>query len=216
MPEPPYLQVPGDDIDNIDHPQHTTRKTPWLPLKAACVVFASFTVGCLVTYPIAAYTALSGAQHAPGNNLKVPSFPQFAPESDANHNRGFPTQAGLDGAPSEENQRVWDALVPIGRGFVNVSSPETYGLLRGIPSESGVDRYSMAMYHQLHCLGVLRAQFWKLVDMSEPGWTDAARLEAVRHIVRSRHAQHCIAYLVQGVQCSADLTVEWADIGGKG
>ncbi|KAK8074280.1 hypothetical protein PG994_005179 [Apiospora phragmitis] len=195
MPESSYLQVPGDDINTIDYTKHTIQEPPWLPL-------ISFAAGCLVTYLIATYASVSGAAHASGN-LEEP-FPQFAPEI-------FQAKPALMEAPSEENQRFWDALVPIGRGFVNVSSPEVYRLLRGIPTESGVDRYSVAMYHQLHCLGLVRAHFWKLIaDMSEPSWTDAVREEAVQHMLRDRHPQHCFAYLVQSILCSADLTIEWA------
>lgn len=54
--------------------------------------------------------------------------------------------------PNDVNQRFWDALTPTGHGFVNVSHPEAYGLLPGIPTHSGVERYSVAMFHQLHCL----------------------------------------------------------------
>ncbi|KAK8040013.1 Protein of unknown function DUF3328 [Apiospora rasikravindrae] len=119
-------------------------------------------------------------------------------------------------APNEENQRVWDALLPIGRGFVNVSSPETYGLLAGVSTESGVDRYAVSMYHQLHCLALLRDHYWTLIDLlAEPGKTDADRQEAKSHILKSRHEQHCFAYLAEGIQCSADLTIEWAMSDGK-
>ena len=64
----------------------------------------------------------------------------------------FSKQPALMGAPNDANQRFWDALMPTGHGFVNVSDPESYGLLPGITSSSGVDRYSVAMFHQLHCL----------------------------------------------------------------
>lgn len=54
--------------------------------------------------------------------------------------------------PNDESQRSWDALIPIGRGFVNISDAEAYSLMPGISTISGVDRYSVAMFHQLHCL----------------------------------------------------------------
>ena len=54
--------------------------------------------------------------------------------------------------PNTGNQKYWDSMVPIGHGFVNISNPEKYHLLPGIPTSSGVDRYSVAMFHQLHCL----------------------------------------------------------------
>lgn len=54
--------------------------------------------------------------------------------------------------PNDESQNSWDALIPIGRGFVNISDAKAYGLMPGISTASGVDRYSVAMFHQLHCL----------------------------------------------------------------
>lgn len=39
-----------------------------------------------------------------------------------------------------------------GHGFVLVEFPEKHGLQPGIPTELGIDRYSISMFHQLHCL----------------------------------------------------------------
>jgi hypothetical protein len=64
----------------------------------------------------------------------------------------FSRNKALMDKPNARNEILWDSLVPIGHGFVNISNPEAYGLLPGIPTDSGVDRYSVAMYHQLHCL----------------------------------------------------------------
>ena len=64
----------------------------------------------------------------------------------------FSKQPALMDPPNDENQRFWDDLMPTGHGFVNVSDPESYGLRPGIMTSSGVDRYSVAMFHQLHCL----------------------------------------------------------------
>lgn len=55
-------------------------------------------------------------------------------------------------APNAENQKFWDSLVPPGHGFVNISDPRKYNLLPGIQTASGIERFSVAMFHQLHCL----------------------------------------------------------------
>ena len=70
----------------------------------------------------------------------------------------FSKNAVLENPPSNASQRFWDALWPIGDGFVNVSHPESYGLLPGVPTDSGTDIYSVAMFHQLHCI-VRTAEF---------------------------------------------------------
>lgn len=132
--------------------------------------------------------------------------------------------------PNETNQQFWDALMPVGHGFVNVSNPESYGLLPGIPTESGVDRYSVAMYHQLHCLvshklakrfmpgradgqqGILRSQYWRLIDGMLADSTSEARQEEARKQLRDHHSQHCFAYIAESIMCAGDLSIEWAKV----
>ena len=142
----------------------------------------------------------------------------------------FSKKAALMDPPSDTNQRYWDALTPSGHGFVNVSHPEAYGLLPGIPTISGVDRYSVAMFHQLHCLvicftgrfhvrnraneqqGLLRHSYWRLIDGMSETWTDAMRQEEVRKQLGDRHTQHCFAYIAESIMCAGDLTIEWAKV----
>jgi hypothetical protein len=59
---------------------------------------------------------------------------------------------GLYGPPSPETNSYWDSLVPPGKGFVQIPNPEDYDLKPGIMTQTGVERYSVAMYHELHCL----------------------------------------------------------------
>ena len=142
----------------------------------------------------------------------------------------FYKNAALMNPPNDANQRFWDALTPIGNGFVNISHPEAYGLLPGIPTASGVDRYSVAMFHQLHCLvsrrtrryrtrneadrqqGLLRRNYWRLIDGMSATWTDAARQEEVGRLLQDRHSQHCFAYIAESIICAGDLTIEWARV----
>jgi hypothetical protein len=57
--------------------------------------------------------------------------------------------------------------------------------------------------------------YWGLVSFIENGLLEDAR-KAVKEQLHNEHALHCFAYLVQGVQCSADLSVEWASVGKDG
>ncbi|KAI0115753.1 hypothetical protein GGR51DRAFT_361467 [Nemania sp. FL0031] len=118
--------------------------------------------------------------------------------------------------PSVENQLLWDSLVPIGRGFVNISNPQDYGLLPGIPTDEGIDRFSVAMYHQLHCLDALRHQYWRLIKAMSTPMSDDVRQETVRKMLRDNHAQHCFAYIAESIMCSGDLTIEWAKVESDG
>ncbi|TIA36905.1 hypothetical protein D6C78_05089 [Aureobasidium pullulans] len=114
--------------------------------------------------------------------------------------------------PDEINQNAWDALTPIGHGFVNISDPEVYGLPPGITTMSGVDRYSVAMYHQLHCLGLIRNQYWRLIEILSTDSTAAIGKEEVHKQLHQHHPQHCFAYIAESIMCSGDLTIEWAKV----
>lgn len=86
----------------------------------------------------------------------------------------FPIQ-GSDAA--EE----WDTTIPQGSGFFRLG-PENRP-------------FSMSIFHQLHCLRLLRT----FLGDPENIWTDG-------------HMQHCLNYLRQMILCNPDLTLEPADI----
>lgn len=110
--------------------------------------------------------------------------------------------------PNNESKKSWDAPIPIGRGFVNISDAEVYGLMPGISTASGVDRYAVAMFHQ-HCLvshsldlqkgradrqSALRDKYSLLMDAMSEDWTDAARQEERDSRLRW-HAQPALLYV---------------------
>ena len=87
-----------------------------------------------------------------------------------------------------------------------VENAAEYGLEPGIETEYG-EIYSVALYHQMHCLGLVRRNFWRLVDgilNNRPGVADEARAE-----VQDSHTGHCFDYFRQSFECSADMTLEW-------
>lgn len=65
--------------------------------------------------------------------------------------------------------------------------------------------YMLSMYHQLHCLGVLREHYWRLLDGALDN--DASVIEEADN--KRHHTGHCFDYLRQSVECSADMTLEW-------
>ncbi|KAF2717512.1 hypothetical protein K431DRAFT_199207, partial [Polychaeton citri CBS 116435] len=99
-----------------------------------------------------------------------------------------------------ESDKAWEDLIPVGYGFVNISDPGTYNLPPGVPVDSGPDRYSVAMFHQLHCLVASLPHV----------------LPEVEKEIRNHHSQHCLEYLAQSISCSADLTIEWARVDKNG
>lgn len=175
---PNYQSLPTARNDRFDDIEATLREctkmtTPprWSisnthrHLTSSLIFFLGFFAGSLGTFLTFSSTGCS-------RSLQASNIPQFAPESElieilylftwtivTNNCWKVPLKTvvfsrneKLMGKPNTETDLYWDSLVPIGHGFVNISNPETYNLLPGIPTHSGVDRYSVAMYHQLHCL----------------------------------------------------------------
>lgn len=100
---------------------------------------------------------------------------------------------------------------PSGYVLLDEKIREMYHLQPGIPHESGSQVFGTSMYHQLHCLTMIRATYWNLMDAVE----DPLNLEG-KTFPRSSHIDHCFDYLRQSVQCAADLTLEPADMSEPG
>ncbi|KAI1121114.1 hypothetical protein F5Y10DRAFT_288927 [Nemania abortiva] len=217
--EPKYQPLTGAESDHssIDDTAHeavemsSPQKASWTIIRRL-IFLAGAVAGGLITYLSLSFVDYSSSSHSPADASHVP---QFAPEMPTVTTTFYKKQVLMD-EPNAENQLVWDSLVPIGRGFVNISNPQDFGLLPGIPTEEGVDRYSVAMYHQLHCLDALRHQYWRLIRAMSTPMSDDVRQETVHKMLRDNHAQHCFAYIAESIMCSGDLTIEWAKVEGDG
>ena len=94
-----------------------------------------------------------------------------------------------------------------GRGFVYISDASTHGLQPGEQLESGGEAFSVAVFHQLHCLGMLRTNYWTLLDKIVDKDSEVEAWATVhRH---NHHANHCFDYLRQSLQCAGDTALEW-------
>jgi len=101
----------------------------------------------------------------------------------------------------------WLISKPQGRhGDIFVKTPEKYGLPPGI--EKGSSEYQgfpLSVFHQLHCLKMLRMHYAALLTMGQE-MTDKV----------SDHPDHCFDYLRQAIMCSADMTLEKARVDPDG
>ncbi|KAI0016086.1 hypothetical protein F4780DRAFT_713451 [Xylariomycetidae sp. FL0641] len=97
------------------------------------------------------------------------------------------------GSPSPSSNAAWESLIPEGRGFVQ---------LHGDASGSE-GRYCVSVFHQLHCLDMLRRGYY-----AAAGSTGAADTEQHSHTTQSAHMQHCFDYIRQALMCAADPTLE--------
>ncbi|KAF2197593.1 hypothetical protein GQ43DRAFT_199641 [Delitschia confertaspora ATCC 74209] len=118
---------------------------------------------------------------------------------------------------SPDGDAAWDSLMPEGRGFVLVENPEKYGYHGGVPTEKGVDRFSVSVFHQLHCLGMIRASYYKRNSTTQPiGHLEGDVPPEILDEVHNHHIAHCFDYLRQALMCSADTTIEWAKVQSTG
>ncbi|KAJ9227410.1 hypothetical protein DTO271D3_1420 [Paecilomyces variotii] len=84
---------------------------------------------------------------------------------------------------------IWDSLVPNGLGYFK---DESLAPQVSIPT----------VFHQLHCLYVIRRAYYSQSDDVQP--FDLGKN-------RAAHLSHCFDYLQQSITCAADTTIEPAE-----
>jgi hypothetical protein len=103
----------------------------------------------------------------------------------------------------------------VGSGFVVVDGWEEFSDSLPPPMELGDDKiFSVAVFHQLHCLHYMLKEFNKLLDPSksehehheesEPGHDHSgeSQEEALKHV------GHCFDYLRNSLMCCGDVAFE--------
>ncbi|KAI1294308.1 hypothetical protein F5Y03DRAFT_373352 [Xylaria venustula] len=142
--------------------------------------FISFLlISLLTTLPIGLLSFKLGAstQEARGKQLDW-----FSPPGDVD--AVFRYQKKFTMHPDNETNALWDSVFPRGRGFIQhpVISP---------------DVHCLAVFHQLHCIDIIRNGYWAAMDGIEPS-----------HHAEPAHLRHCFDYLRQSAMCSADTNLE--------
>ncbi|GIZ43943.1 hypothetical protein CKM354_000715200 [Cercospora kikuchii] len=125
---------------------------------------------------------------------------------------------------NDEVNRNWDRLVA-GHDAVWIENPERWGLPPGqvapyehpnTPDPKPHDFYVISTLHSLHCLNMIRFQFFSDKyghvedgDFKDPDYT-------MKHW--DVHIEHCFEYMRQSISCGGDLILEGSsavDIDGK-
>jgi len=85
--------------------------------------------------------------------------------------------------------------------------------------------YEVTMYHQLHCLGMVRKMVWdvvlghidtkELVGSSKPNMTSDTNYASTVDS-RLQHVDHCLDFVRQGLQCAGNIGLEPAVLDGNG
>ncbi|PVH96853.1 hypothetical protein DM02DRAFT_658853 [Periconia macrospinosa] len=109
----------------------------------------------------------------------------------------FVANETFTGPPSQDSNAAWENLIPPGRGFVRIVNEDS--------GEEG--QYCVSVFHQLHCLDMLRRGYYAATARPPP---------RPSHALPSAHMQHCFDYIRQALICAADQTLEERDnsVGG--
>lgn len=86
----------------------------------------------------------------------------------------------------------------VGRGNVLVENPRQFDLRPGVPDKDPkFEHYGVSVFHQVHCLAMLRHALHSLQEGIESHRTVPA------------HLDHCLDYIRESLMCSGDTTLEW-------
>ncbi|KIH89330.1 hypothetical protein SPBR_07610 [Sporothrix brasiliensis 5110] len=142
----------------------------------------------------------------------------------------FQPDASFDVDPfgPDEIDSPWYALAPPGKGHIAIADPAAWALAGGFPlsgddlattttttttttSPPPAEEYTVALYHQLHCLAALKSKMVRL----QAWYANASDNEYLRFAlgedqVADRHMDHCFDYLRQTLLCHGDTTLEGA------
>ncbi|KAL4954953.1 hypothetical protein BDW69DRAFT_183017 [Aspergillus filifer] len=111
------------------------------------------------------------------------------------HDSPFSKEPPQGPGAGNTSEPIWDALIPNGLGyFRHQPSTDVSG-----NSRSSSNIVIPTIFHQLHCLYLLRRAYYSDSDQEE-------RFDFNRN--RTVHVAHCFAYLAQTMVCSADSTLE--------
>ncbi|KAI1368171.1 hypothetical protein F5Y08DRAFT_335944 [Xylaria arbuscula] len=102
----------------------------------------------------------------------------------------------FQGEPSEANDKLWTGLYDF--GITRISTEEARPMVnKTLPVADSQGGYiiQLAVFHQLHCLNMLRKGIYHGVDMSN---TDD--LKGIEHL------DHCIDMLRQSIMCHSDIS----------
>lgn len=118
----------------------------------------------------------------------------------------------------EESNKAWKCL-PNGNGLVQLPL-DSKKLPRGLPSGEDGERelYGISWTHQLFCLGIVRDEFYALLEGGERNATERILDRDERgdeEGYRMGVVEECFDYLRQKIFCVADMTVEGVVEGGR-
>ncbi|KAK3291464.1 uncharacterized protein B0H64DRAFT_246203 [Chaetomium fimeti] len=105
----------------------------------------------------------------------------------------------------------WVSFMPIGNGFMSVPHDDKHILPPPMVDQSG-EFYSIAVFHQLHCLHSIMKMWNQVNDDLERAKRgqlhDRDGAGEAHHPDLKRHIDHCFRYLRQSLVCCGDTALE--------
>ncbi|OTA02627.1 hypothetical protein A9Z42_0029980 [Trichoderma parareesei] len=111
--------------------------------------------------------------------------------------KAFMPERIYDDPRTENGHAAWMNLFPKGKGYISIKNIEAAGpvpdYVQGT-STDGTGRFSVAVFHQLHCLYLLQSDLFEALEanITEP----------------HSHTLHCLDYLRESIICASDSTLE--------
>ncbi|CAJ2513921.1 Uu.00g020400.m01.CDS01 [Anthostomella pinea] len=106
----------------------------------------------------------------------------------------------FSGPPTEETERAWESIYPVGRGFVrhDAITHDRVG--------------SIAVFHQIHCVHGIRVAYYAVLQRSQSDNGSANPfVEKLAAMDDLHHVAHCFDYLRRSLMCASDTNVEYPD-----
>ncbi|KAH6659513.1 hypothetical protein BKA67DRAFT_652743 [Truncatella angustata] len=200
----PFLSEGKEDVESSDNDNWREEAVSVISRRRVQKRFIGSLVlnGALLVLLVMGYFILK-ANSKPEKLLPTP-VPEFSREI-----RTFKLDPLFLSLPDEESTAAWEALPgPNGRGFIELEPDNPYNF----PDTKA----GLSVFHQLHCLGALRKFIWMLMydevdrEAMLQTWPENVTNPAYDQAINGMwHYAHCLDYLRQGVQCSADLSLEF-------
>ena len=108
--------------------------------------------------------------------------------------------------PNSISDEAWNNLLPDGRGLVYVPEWQKYHLPIGQNTSYGII-YSVALFHQVHCLGQVRRFSYMFLDAIVKNHTgmQGQIKKMFGEMDHGEHLLHCFDYSRQTLQCAGDM-----------
>ncbi|KAL7944867.1 hypothetical protein V8C42DRAFT_64457 [Trichoderma barbatum] len=111
--------------------------------------------------------------------------------------KAFMPERVYDDPRTEQGREAWMNLFPKGKGYVSIENIKAAGPVPDYvrdTSTDGTGRFSVAVFHQLHCLYLLQSDLFEALEanITEP----------------HSHTLHCLDYLRESILCTSDSTLE--------